>query len=109
MEYYENAIQNLKNAKSEQVASALLINTAEKLQNGISQQWINQFLHDPDLREKGRHQVVKYLSDAATIRNDDFVVGMFRPFHVKIDSFEMSHFTLLKFTRPNRVRPIHQN
>ena len=78
MEYYEDAIRNLKNAKSEQVASALLINTAEKLQNGISQQWINQFLHDPDLREKGRHQVVKYLSDAATIRNDDFVVGKFR-------------------------------
>ena len=79
MEYYEDAIRNLKNAKSEQVASALLINTAEKLQNGISQQWINQFLHDPDLREKGRHQVVKYLSDAATIRNDDFVVGKFSP------------------------------
>ena len=77
MEYYEDAIRNLKNAKSEQVASALLINTAEKLQNGISQQWINQFLYDPDLREKGRHQVVKYLSDAATIRNDDFVVGKF--------------------------------
>ena len=38
MEYYEDAIRNLKNAKSEQVASALLINTAEKLQNGISQQ-----------------------------------------------------------------------
>lgn len=83
MEYYEDAIRNLKNAKSEQVASALLINTAEKLQNGISQQWINQFLHDPDLREKGRHQVVKYLSDAATIRNDDFVVGKFRPSQLK--------------------------
>ena len=99
MEYYENAIQNLKNAKSEQVASALLINTAEKLQNGISQQWINQFLHDPDLREKGRHQVVKYLSDAATIRNDDFVVGKpastdgLRPRTIDLYSEPMFRFT----------------
>ena len=52
MEYYEDAIRNLKNAKSEQVASALLINTAEKFQNGISQQWINQFLHNPDFRKR---------------------------------------------------------
>ena len=99
MEYYEDAIRNLKNAKSEQVASALLINTAEKLQNGISQQWINQFLHDPDLREKGRHQVVKYLSDAATIRNDDFVVGKFSP-------CDMSHVTIRK-SLPGRRTPLY--
>ena len=30
MEYYETAIKNLKNAKSDQVAAALLINTAGK-------------------------------------------------------------------------------
>ena len=72
--------------------------TINQIKNGISQQWINQFLHDPNLREKGRHQVVKYLSDAATIRNDDFVVGMSRAIHVKIDPFEMSHFTLYMTT-----------
>ena len=98
MEYYEDAIRNLKNAKSEQVASALLINTAEKLQNGISQQWINQFLHDPDLREKGRHQVVKYLSDAATIRNDDFVVGKFMAPHVVAPNSKLTLSTPPKFT-----------
>lgn len=77
MEYYEAAIKNLKNAKSGQVAAALSINTAEKLQNGVSQQWMNQFLADPELQKKGRHQVVKYLTDAAALRNDDFVADLY--------------------------------
>lgn len=106
MEYYEDAIRNLKNAKSEQVASALLINTAEKLQNGISQQWINQFLHDPDLREKGRHQVVKYLSDAATIRNDDFVVGLLIQAACWMSNFSDAKSFIVKAKKISKTRDV---
>ena len=38
---------------------------------------MNQFLHDPELQKKGRHQVVKYLTDAAGLRNDQFKAELF--------------------------------
>lgn len=77
MEYYERAVKNFKSARSKQIAAALLVSTADKLQNGVSQQLINQFLHDPELQRKGRHQVAKYLVEAANLRNDEFVAPLY--------------------------------
>jgi len=76
MEQYERAIKNLQTARSEHVAAAQLIITAGKLESGVSQRYLNQFLYDPELRKKGRHQIAKYLIEAANLRSEDFTVPL---------------------------------